>query len=70
GGEVVVKDGEIVKQVFGKTYWVDVKTKMPHTVNDDIKRKFKDYWTIEYENYPLREGFLHSPAPVAITAEV
>jgi formylmethanofuran dehydrogenase subunit A len=70
GGEVVVKDGAIVKQVFGKTYWADVKTKLPHTVNDDIKRKFKDYWTIEYENYPLREGFLHSPAPVSITAEV
>ena len=70
GGDVVVKDGAIVKQVFGKTYWVDVKTKMPHTVNDDIKRKFKDYWTIEYENYPIRDGFLHSPAPVAITAEV
>jgi formylmethanofuran dehydrogenase subunit A len=70
GGEVVVKDGAIVKQVFGKTYWVDVKTKMPHTVNDDIKRKFKDYWTVEYENYPLREGFLHSPAPLKIEAAI
>jgi len=70
GGEIVVKDGEIVKQVFGKTYWVDVKTSMPHNINDDIKKKFKDYWTVEYENYPIREGFLHSPAPIAIKAEV
>lgn len=69
-GEVVVKDGEIAKQVFGKTYYVDVKTSMNHDINDDIKKKFKDYWTIEYENYPLREGFLHSPAPVPIKAEV
>ncbi|PVX24892.1 MAG: formylmethanofuran dehydrogenase subunit A [Candidatus Bathyarchaeum sp.] len=70
GGEVVVKDGEIVKPVFGKTYWVDVKTSMPHNVNDDIKKKFKEYWTVEYENYPIRDGFLHSPAPVAVQAEV
>jgi len=69
-GEIVVKDGEIVKQVFGKTYWVDVKTSMAHNINDDIKKKFKDYWTVEYENYPIRDGFLHSPAPVAIKAEV
>ena len=69
-GEIVVKDGEIVKQVFGKTYWVDVQTSLPHDINDDIKKKFKDYWTVEYENYPIRDGFLHSPAPVAVKAEV
>jgi len=43
---------------------------MPHDVNDDIKKKFKDYWTVEYENYPIREGFLHSPAPIAVKAGV
>ena len=69
-GKIVVKDGEVVKQVFGKTYWVDVETSMPHDVNDDIKKKFKDYWTVEYENYPIQEGFLHSPAPIAIKAGV
>jgi len=69
-GEIVVKDGEIVKPVFGKTYWVDVKTSMSHDVNDDIKRKFRQYWTVEYENYPIREGFLHAPAPIAVKAEV
>jgi len=69
-GKIVVKDGEIVKQVFGRTYWVDVESSMPHEVTDDIKKKFKDYWTVEYENYPIREGFLHSPAPVAVKARV
>jgi len=69
-GEIVVKDGEVVKQVFGRTYWVDVETSMPHEVNDDIKKKFRDYWTVEYENYPIREGFLHTPAPIAVKAGV
>jgi len=70
GGEVVVKDGEIVKTVSGKTFWVDVKTSLPLEVNDDLKRKFREYWTVEYENYPLRKGFLHNPAPISIKAEV
>jgi formylmethanofuran dehydrogenase subunit A len=69
-GEIVVKDGKIVRQIFGKTYWVDVQTSLPHDINDDIKKKFKDYWTVEYENYPIQDGFLHSPAPVAVKAEV
>ncbi len=70
GGEVVVKDGQIVKSVFGKTFWVDIKTSLPTEVNDDLKRKFREYWTVEYENYPLRKGFLHNPAPISIKAEV
>jgi formylmethanofuran dehydrogenase subunit A len=75
-GEVVVKDGEIVKQVFGKTYWVDVECERNHCrttrarADAKIKKKFKDYWTVEYENYPIREGFLHSSAPVAVKAEI
>jgi len=70
GGEVVVKDGQIVRPVSGKTFWVDVKTSLPREVNDDLKRKFREYWTIEYENYPLPKGYLHNPAPISIKAEV
>jgi len=69
-GQIVVKNGEIVKPIFGKTYWVDVKTSMPQEVNDDIKKKFREYWTVEYENYPIQEGFLHSSAPLTVKAEV
>jgi formylmethanofuran dehydrogenase subunit A len=75
-GEIVVKDGEIVKQVFGKTYWVDVECARDHCrttraqANANIKKKFKDYWTVEYENYPIREGFLHSSAPLAVKADI
>jgi formylmethanofuran dehydrogenase subunit A len=75
-GEIVVKDGEIAKQVFGKTYWIDVECELDHCritraqADANIKKKFKDYWTIEYENYPIREGFLHSSAPVTVKAEI
>jgi formylmethanofuran dehydrogenase subunit A len=70
GGEVVSKDGQIVKSVFGKTFWVNVKTSLPMEVNDDIKNRFREYWTVEYENYSLPDYYLRSPAPIPIKAEV
>jgi len=70
GGEVVVKDGQIVKSIFGKTFWVNVKTSLPMKINDDLKQKFRDYWTVEYENYPIPDDYLHVPAPIAVKAEV
>jgi formylmethanofuran dehydrogenase subunit A len=70
GGEVVAKDGQIVKPVFGKTFWVNVKTSLPMEVNDDIKQRFREYWTVEYENYPIPNDYLHFPAPIPVKAEV
>ncbi|UCD26156.1 MAG: formylmethanofuran dehydrogenase subunit A [Candidatus Bathyarchaeota archaeon] len=69
-GEIVVKDGQITKPVFGKTLWVDVKTSLPAEINADIKKKFRDYWTVEHENYPIPNNFLHVPAPIPVKAEV
>jgi len=69
-GEIVVKNGQIVRSVFGKTFWVDVKTSLPMEVNDDLKQKFREYWTVEYENYPIPDRFLHFPAPIPVKAEV
>jgi len=69
-GEIVVKYGQIVKPVFGKTFWVDVKTSLPISVNDDLKLKFREYWTVECENYPIPESYLHISAPISIKAGV
>jgi len=69
-GEIVVKDGEIVKSVEGKTFWVNVKTKAPAEVNADMKRRFRDYWTVEYENYPVSEKYLAISAPVSVKAAI
>jgi len=70
GGEVVAKDGQIVKSIFGKTFWVNVKTSLPMEINDDLKRKFREYWTVEYENYSIPDDYLHVPAPITVKAEV
>ncbi len=65
-----MKYGQIVKPVFGKTFWIDVKTSLPIAVNDDLKLKFREYWTVECENYPIPESYLHISAPISIKAGV
>lgn len=69
-GEVVAKDGEIVKAVHGKTFWVNPQLSSPIEVADDMKRRFREYWTVEYENYSIPESFLTASAPISVKAEV
>ncbi|MEE8323975.1 MAG: amidohydrolase family protein, partial [Candidatus Bathyarchaeia archaeon] len=70
GGEVVSRRGEVVKSVLGQTYWADVKTLEPNEASSEFKQRFKDYWTVQYENYPIPENYLHSSKPVPVKAEV
>jgi len=39
-------------------------------VDADMKRKFKEYWTVEYENYPVSEGYLAISSPINVEADV
>jgi formylmethanofuran dehydrogenase subunit A len=69
-GIVVVKDGEIVKQVSGKTMWLDVETKEQLQINDDMKKRFKEYWTVEYDNYPVFDHCVKVPDQITVKASV
>lgn len=70
GGEIVVRDGEIVKSVSGRTYWVNVQTCEPMKADADLKQRFEKYWTVKYENYSIPEKYLHSSAAIPVKAEV
>ena len=70
GGEIVAQKGEIVNPVRGRTYWVDVETREPVKANADLRQRFEEYWTVQYENYAIPERFLHSPASIPVKAEV
>jgi len=70
-GTIVVKDGEVVDNTTsGKTIWLDVQTKDPCKIDDDMKRKFRDYWSIEYENYPVSDHYVKVPEKLTIKASV
>lgn len=70
-GQVVVKNGEIVKVIDGRTFWVNVETK-----NDlseavlALQREFGKYYTVQYENYQVPEHHLAASAPVQVQADI
>jgi formylmethanofuran dehydrogenase subunit A len=70
GGEVVVKDDKVVKQVKGATIWLDVQTSEPLEIGEDMKRRFREYWTVEYDNYPVADHYLEVSQPKTLKADV
>ena len=70
GGEIVAKDGKILKSMKGKTIWVNVGLSSPMEFKPDLKRRFREYWSVEYENYFIPENYLAVSAPVSTKAEV
>jgi len=70
GGKVVVRDGEVVKHVEGATMWLDVKTDEQAEVTDEMKRRFREYWTVEYDNYPVAEDYLQVSHSITVKARV
>ncbi len=70
-GTVVVKDGQVVNgQVPGRTLWVDSQTKDPCEIDEEMKRRFKEYWTIEYENYAVTDHYVKVSDKLSIKASV
>jgi len=70
GGKILTKDGEILQQSPGKTMWLDVQTSCKVEVDEEIKRKFREYWTVEFDNYPVSNHYLKNPSKIAIKADV
>ncbi|KXA95048.1 hypothetical protein AKJ65_02725 [candidate division MSBL1 archaeon SCGC-AAA259E19] len=53
-GELVVKNGEVVKNKKGKTLW----TKTEGEITDEMREDFSKYYTIEMKNYPVSDNYL------------
>jgi formylmethanofuran dehydrogenase subunit A len=70
-GVIVVKDGEIVKSVNGRTYWVKSETsKALQEFVPKLKETFEDYYTVQYENYPVPDHHVAVSSPLVVKAEV
>ncbi|MEM1586121.1 MAG: formylmethanofuran dehydrogenase subunit A [Candidatus Bathyarchaeia archaeon] len=74
GGEIVVKGGEIVRAPDGKTYWINFESSSQidplSSVSASLKKKFREYWTVELENYFIPERYLKHSVPISIKAGV
>lgn len=62
-GEVVSKDGEIIKAELGRTFWVKppLSTDRHDTLLSNISERFKEFYTIEMDNYMIEESYLARP---------
>ena len=71
-GEVVVRDGKILKTPFGRTFYVESQTKpeMESNLLRSIEAKFRDYYTVGLENYQINESYLRNPAKIICEAEI
>ena len=75
-GEIVAKNGVITKKTEGRTFWVDLgisscaEAASCPEILQDMKKRFRDYWTVELENYFIPEAFLKSSMPIQVKSEV
>jgi formylmethanofuran dehydrogenase subunit A len=69
-GQIVVNKGNVIRSFAGRTYWTDLVTKNSKEVSEDLKRKFREYWTVEYDNYVVPEEYISKTAPVSIYTEI
>jgi formylmethanofuran dehydrogenase subunit A len=70
GGKIVAKDGEILRHVEGATMWLDVQSLEPAKITDEMRSRFRKYWTVECENYPVTEDYLEFSKPITVKASV
>jgi formylmethanofuran dehydrogenase subunit A len=56
GGEVIVAQGEIRQEVFGRTFHAD--TAYDDAVLPDIQKWFESCYTIQFANYPVDEHYM------------
>jgi len=68
GGEVVVKDGEVVKHIYGSTFYLKPKVErdLLKTMMGEVEPKFKSWYSVSLSNYVIEERELRSPVGVPV----
>ncbi len=63
GGEVVVKDGEVVATPAGRTIFVtpECDDKLTEEMMVKLKDKFDHYYSVTFNNYPVQDAYLPNP---------
>ena len=69
GGTIVVKDGEIVATPLGDTLWTKAKIDddLFDQVLQDIKSRWRDHYSINFNNYAVQEAYTPKEKMIAST---
>jgi formylmethanofuran dehydrogenase subunit A len=65
-GVVVVKDGELVNDVWGRTFWVDARHKTSTEIIEADLEEYFNYYTVERNNYGIEERWLRKPVRIEV----
>ncbi|MHC1610681.1 MAG: formylmethanofuran dehydrogenase subunit A [Candidatus Methanospirareceae archaeon] len=69
GGQVVVKDGEVVAAPEGRTFMVEPEfedEEIMKEVMSEIEKQWKEYYSVTIRNYPVQDAY--TPHPYVIKA--
>ncbi|MBS7644361.1 formylmethanofuran dehydrogenase subunit A [Candidatus Bathyarchaeota archaeon] len=71
-GEIIAKDGEIIKVPNGRTYWSkpEVRADLMDAMKAILVKKFEDYYTVKLENYYIPERCLVQSNPINVKASL
>lgn len=62
-GEVIVKNGKVVKDCYGKTFYVDPPQE--EWIEHEIREDFDKFYTVSFQNYPVQVEYLPQSEVVA-----
>lgn len=67
-GEIVVKNGEIVNTIYGKTFYVkpEIPEDLYKSLYERVKSSFKKYYSIALENFIIDKSELKNPFEIPI----
>ena len=69
-GDIVVKNGNVVKEVYGDTIFVnaEINESLESELLKDLNMKFKKLYSVNMENYPVQDAYANSWMPINIDA--
>uniref|UniRef100_A9AA65 Formylmethanofuran dehydrogenase subunit A n=1 Tax=Methanococcus maripaludis (strain C6 / ATCC BAA-1332) TaxID=444158 RepID=A9AA65_METM6 len=69
-GEIVVKNGNVVKEVYGDTIFVnaEINETLEAELLKDLNMKFRKLYSVNMENYPVQDAYANSWMPINIDA--
>ncbi|MFP3908387.1 MAG: formylmethanofuran dehydrogenase subunit A [Archaeoglobaceae archaeon] len=66
GGEVVAKDGKLVKDIWGRTLWVDATHRTTTEIIEADLEEYFNYYTVMKSNYGVEEEWMRNPKRVEV----
>jgi len=66
-GQIVIQNGNVIApDVHGRTFWADTtyNAELEKQVASEVERTFKQYYSVNFENYPVQDDYVLKSAPI------